>query len=163
MNAVKRILLLGALVAAMLTVFAGSAAADEGWSITSFVADYTVNTDGSVAVVEDIQVDFGSLDKHGIYRDLFDRIYCATPLKGSEAQLNPCSPGSFRSYAMHVTSVAKADGKPWESFISDTGNAQRIDLPKRDLYPELTVRTILRQAGLSRGEIEAFIAGATKQ
>jgi hypothetical protein len=43
------------------------------------------------------------------------------------------------------------------------GNAQRIDLPKRDLYPELTVRTILRQAGISPGEIEAFIVGAAKQ
>ncbi len=43
-----------------------------------------------------------------------------------------------------------------------SGNAQRIDLPKRDLYPEVTVRTILRQAGLSAQQIEAFIEGATK-
>ena len=43
------------------------------------------------------------------------------------------------------------------------GNAQRIDLPKKDLYPELTVRTILIQAGISNRDIEAFIRGATKQ
>ena len=43
-----------------------------------------------------------------------------------------------------------------------SGNAQRIDLPKRDLYPEITVRIILSQAGLSSKEIEAFIVGATK-
>jgi len=44
-----------------------------------------------------------------------------------------------------------------------TGNAQRIDLPKCDLYPELTVRTILSQAGIPAKQIEAFIQGATKQ
>jgi hypothetical protein len=39
MSAVMRFLLLGAIVLAMLAVFGGSAAADEGWSITSFDAD----------------------------------------------------------------------------------------------------------------------------
>ena len=43
-----------------------------------------------------------------------------------------------------------------------SGSAQRIVLPKRDLYPELLVRTILHQAGLTRDEIEAFIEGAIK-
>lgn len=43
-----------------------------------------------------------------------------------------------------------------------TGSAQRLVLPKRDLYPELLVRTILRQAGLTHAEIEAFVEGAIK-
>ena len=43
-----------------------------------------------------------------------------------------------------------------------SGSAQRIVLPKRDLYPELLVRTVLRQAGLTHREIEAFIEGAIK-
>jgi len=44
--------------------------ADEGWVITSFDADYTINLDGTVNVVEDIRVDFGSLQRHGILRDI---------------------------------------------------------------------------------------------
>jgi len=123
---VKRFLLLGAAAVTMLAVLGNSAAADEGWSITSFDADYTVNTDGSLAVIEDIQVDFGTLDKHGIYRDFFDRIVCTAPPRDSEPRLSPCAAGSFRSYAMAVSNVAKPDGTPWESLISDTGNAQRI-------------------------------------
>lgn len=43
-----------------------------------------------------------------------------------------------------------------------TGSAQRIDLPKRDLYPELLVRVVLRQAGLTAHQIEEFIVGAVK-
>ncbi len=43
-----------------------------------------------------------------------------------------------------------------------SGNAQRINLPKCDLYPEVSVRIILKQAGLTPKEIEAFIDGASK-
>ncbi len=47
-----------------------TAAADEGWVIRAFQATYQVNADGSVDVVEDISVDFGTLQKHGILRDI---------------------------------------------------------------------------------------------
>lgn len=43
-----------------------------------------------------------------------------------------------------------------------SGNAQRINLPKRDLYPELLVRVVLSQAGLKPKEIESFITNAAK-
>jgi hypothetical protein len=43
------------------------------------------------------------------------------------------------------------------------GNVQRIDLPKKDIYPEALVRVVLRQAGLNATQIESFIRGATKQ
>ena len=46
------------------------AEADEGWVITSFDAAYQINQDGSVDVVEDIRVDFGAQQKHGILRDI---------------------------------------------------------------------------------------------
>ncbi|HMJ38666.1 MAG TPA: DUF2207 domain-containing protein [Verrucomicrobiae bacterium] len=44
--------------------------ADEGWVITSFHSDITVSTDSTLTVTEDIRVDFGSLQKHGIFRTI---------------------------------------------------------------------------------------------
>jgi uncharacterized membrane protein YgcG len=64
---------LAAVLLLLLPLFALNAspvAADEGWAITSFDASYVINTDGTVDVVEDIRVDFGSLDKHGIVREI---------------------------------------------------------------------------------------------
>src|SRR5437773_2663886 len=46
------------------------AAAEEPWSISSFDAHYTVNRDGSIASSEDLVVEFGSLQRHGIFRDI---------------------------------------------------------------------------------------------
>lgn len=45
-------------------------AQDTGWRITSFHADYTINADRSISVTERIDVDFGPLEKHGIYREI---------------------------------------------------------------------------------------------
>ena len=53
-----------------LLLLSKPAEADEGWVITSFDAAYQVRQDGSVDAVEDIRVDFGSLQKHGILRDI---------------------------------------------------------------------------------------------
>jgi len=44
------------------------AQADEGWVITSFASRIAINPDSSLSIVEDIHVDFGSLQKHGIFR-----------------------------------------------------------------------------------------------
>ncbi len=46
------------------------AAQDTGWTITSFDAAYTVNPDRTINVVESIDVDFGPLQRHGIYREI---------------------------------------------------------------------------------------------
>ncbi len=66
------ILVLAATLAVLaLSLTSGSAAAqDEGWVIRSFGVDLNVASDGNVAVVEDIVVDFGSLQRHGIFRDI---------------------------------------------------------------------------------------------
>ena len=53
-----------------LLLLAKPAAADEGWVITAFDADYQIRQDGSVDVIEDIRVDFGAQQKHGILRDI---------------------------------------------------------------------------------------------
>jgi hypothetical protein len=44
--------------------------ADEGWVITSFHSDITIAPNSSLTIKEDIQVDFGSLQKHGIFRTI---------------------------------------------------------------------------------------------
>jgi len=48
---------------------APAAAADEGWSIRSFDVTYEIDESGAVKVTEDLLVDFGSLQRHGIFRD----------------------------------------------------------------------------------------------
>lgn len=45
-------------------------AIDEGWTIDSFNSDISVEQTGEVNVIETIAVDFDTLSKHGIYRDI---------------------------------------------------------------------------------------------
>ncbi|WP_395809027.1 DUF2207 domain-containing protein [Archangium minus] len=47
-----------------------AAAQDSGWVIKTFDVQLAVQANADVLVTEDIAVDFGSLDKHGIYRDI---------------------------------------------------------------------------------------------
>lgn len=48
-------------------------AQDTGWRITGFHADYTIGADRTIEVTERIDVDFGPLEKHGIYREINTR------------------------------------------------------------------------------------------
>src|SRR5487761_662861 len=62
-------------VAAIAAVWAigvssGPAHADEGWVITSFHSDINISSGSTLTVTEDIRVDFGSLQKHGIFRTI---------------------------------------------------------------------------------------------
>jgi uncharacterized membrane protein len=57
-------------VVAIVVLAASPASADSGWTIRSFDADITIRGDGSLAIVEAIDVDFGYLEKHGIFRDI---------------------------------------------------------------------------------------------
>lgn len=44
--------------------------AQEDWAITIFNATYDIQADSTILVVEDISVDFGDLEKHGIFREI---------------------------------------------------------------------------------------------
>lgn len=44
--------------------------AQEGWMIESFNVTYEIQQDGTVAATETIRVDFGTLERHGIFRDV---------------------------------------------------------------------------------------------
>jgi len=64
-------LILAGLAAAWLLAGASLVGlADEGWVITSFHSDIVIAPDSSLIVTEDIRVDFGALQKHGIFRTI---------------------------------------------------------------------------------------------
>ncbi len=59
------------LVAVLLTLVPTFAhAQDTGWMITDFQSSYTVRLDRKIDVTERIAVDFGTLQRHGIYREI---------------------------------------------------------------------------------------------
>ena len=66
----RRLLAAAALAVAVGAVVAAPAAAqsDTGWVIETFDVEIAVQPDGSFDVREQIAVDFGDLDRHGIYR-----------------------------------------------------------------------------------------------
>ena len=57
-------------LALALAVSGGTASADEGWVITSFHSDIQMGHDSLLTITENIDVDFGSLQKHGIFRTI---------------------------------------------------------------------------------------------
>src|SRR5438132_6369723 len=64
-------LLFGAIAVLWANVVSATpAAADEGWVIDSFHSDIQIAADSSLTVTEDIRVDFGPLQKHGIFRTI---------------------------------------------------------------------------------------------
>lgn len=65
-----RLLLAAILAGYALSLVGTPAYAEEGWVIKSFHSQITINPDSSIDVTENIQVDFGSLSKHGIFRNI---------------------------------------------------------------------------------------------
>src|SRR3990167_1655190 len=53
-----------------LFIFPTKLFAQENWTISSFDSEIVVLADGKVAITETIEADFGSLQKHGIFRDV---------------------------------------------------------------------------------------------
>lgn len=43
------------------------------------------------------------------------------------------------------------------------GSPKRMDVPKRDYFPDLSVRIILKTAGLTRDQVEGFLRAAVKR
>jgi uncharacterized membrane protein YgcG len=70
MKIAVRLALLGACLGAGVMASAVPAQADEGWVITSFHSDIHIESDSALTISEDITVDFGSQQKHGIFRTI---------------------------------------------------------------------------------------------
>ncbi|HYN75046.1 MAG TPA: DUF2207 domain-containing protein [Candidatus Limnocylindria bacterium] len=83
MTPLRRLLAVAALAVALPVLVVWPAQADAGESINSYVVTATVATDGTMAVTEIIDYDFGGNQRHGIYRtipvrypydDTYDRV-----------------------------------------------------------------------------------------
>lgn len=70
MTAARRLVALLAGALALLALAAPAAAQDPGWVIESFDTDLEITPDGVVHVTETIAVDFRSLQRRGIFRDI---------------------------------------------------------------------------------------------
>src|SRR5207237_10164467 len=104
-------LLFGAIAVLWASMLAATrAAADEGWVITSFASSIDVHSDSSLSIVEDVHVDFGSLQKHGIFRHI--------PVRYSYDSRND------RYYALTVVSLT--DGARHLPYPTYLGRAPQV-------------------------------------
>ncbi len=110
----------------------------EGWSILHFNAAYRVRDDGVIDVTEDIAVDFFELQKHGIFRDLLDRIPCGEPIAGAQQPIHECPTSHDRIYRYKVVAVTDFSGNPHKYAVEDaegTGiEATRIRIGDADVF-----------------------------
>ncbi len=108
-----------ALVLALPLLVGGSvASADEGWEIVLFNAEIAVLEDGSLSIRESIDVNFGSLDKHGIFREI--------PVRYRYSETKD------RVYELTVLGVTDASGRPWPYLVEENGANQRIRIGDAD-------------------------------
>ena len=130
-TAARASLLASLLTAALLVAPRGAAAQDcavqgqAGWTIRSFAADYGVLENGEIDVVERIEVDFGSQQRHGIYRDvpvLYQRLVRADW---------PIHAGTVR-YDLDVQEVLDGGGRPYQVDVSRQGADVRIRIGSPD-------------------------------
>jgi len=98
-----------AIVATVAVALPRGARADEGWTIDSFVARIEIQRDGTLLITETIHVDFGTLVKHGIFRDI--------PIEYSI----PGDDKHNRIYGFEVVSVTDASARAWKYTQSRKG------------------------------------------
>jgi len=125
-------------VAAVLAASVASALAqseDTGWTIRSFHAEIAVQRDASLVVTETIEVDFGSLQRHGIFREI--------PVRYDH------DAARYRIYELAVEAVTDESGKPYPYTRSANGANERIRVgdPDRTVSGRQTYRVRYRVAG----------------
>ena len=118
------------------------AAQDTGWVIQSFDAQYTVNADRTIDVIEQITVDFGSLQKHGIYREI--PVKYAKVLKAGL----PLRAGTVK-VGLDVLGVTDEQGRKLGTQVS-RGNNVRIRIGDPDVTVS-GVQTYVIRYRLDRG------------
>jgi len=130
------------LLAALLLGASAARAADVGWVINTFDSAIDIQSDGRVLVNETIAVDFGSLEKHGIFREI--------PVRYDW----PADPKKIRVYELQVLSVTNAQGRAWRY---ETGsNGANVELKIGD--PDVTIsgKQTYRISYVLRGAINGF-------
>lgn len=153
-SAVKRSLLLA--VVAMAAVLGGSlpAAADEGWVIKRFDVTYTVQPDGTIDAVEEIEVDFTPLQKRGIFRYFFLEAPCATPYPGAQQPTVACPPGQDREWRYEIREVTNFSGDRLKYAESVTQGRREVKIGDADVF--VTGVQEYRIAYRLRGALDAY-------
>ncbi len=117
-------------------------AQDVGWTVQSFDARYQVNADRTIDVAERILVDFGALQKHGIYREIPVRyakvLKAGIPLRAGTVEVG-----------LDVRGVSDAEGHAIP-FTVDGGRRKRIRIGRADRLVT-GVQTYLIRYHLERG------------
>jgi uncharacterized membrane protein YgcG len=131
-----------ALVVLSAALGTSARAADTGWVINSFDAQIIIQSDGRLVVNETIDVDFGSLDKHGIFRDI--------PVKYAW----PSDTRQQRVYELLVLSVADASGRGWH--FETYGHGSNVEIKIGDADRTVTGRQQYRITYVVRGALNGF-------
>lgn len=142
-----------ALVACLATS-AHPASADEGWTIKSFNATYTVRPDGIIEATEDIAVDFTPLQKHGIFRYFFETSTCSAPDPAAQQPVYPCPAGADREYHYDVQGVTDFSGKAIN--YDESTDAGRLVLKIGDADTLVTGRQEYRISYTLAGALDAY-------
>jgi len=101
---------------------------EAGWEVTSFAADYVVDSQGRVHATEQIAVDFHDVPKHGIYRNFSWRIDCQPPRIQTEAVVSACPSGKLRTYDIAIEGVTSAGGVPSGYTTSRIGDTEQVKI-----------------------------------
>lgn len=136
----RRAFLAAALLLGLHAVTSLPALGQEAWAIGRFHAEIQIRRDASLAIVESIDVDFGSLDRHGIFREIPVR-YVADD-------------DHDRVYDLDVRSVLDGSGRPLPYEVSSRGanTVIRIGDPDRTV----TGRQAYRISYEVRGALNPF-------
>lgn len=142
MRRAARLAAVVALVACQLLWAPGARAADGGWTILVFDADIEIQADGRLHVVETLDVDFGPLERHGIFRDI--------PVRYAW----PAERRKERVYDLRVASVTDARGRAWK--YETQSNGANLEIKIGDADRTVTGRQTYRIDYTVRGALNAF-------
>ncbi len=128
----KRLLVLVALLVVLGGFAAPNARATANWRITNFSVVYNVDALGTIDATETINVDFGSLQKHGIFRYLDFKSECVAPRPDAQQATYDCPLGSDRRYDYQILDVTDASGKGLTYEVSDENLKKFIKIGDAD-------------------------------
>ena len=111
--------------------------AQENWLINNFASDIHIQEDGWVSVVEKIDVDFGSEQKHGIFRDI---PYVYTYQNGAKLYTE--------IKVLSVRDSTNSSSIPYETFTSGDYTRIKIGDPGKTISGPLSYRIEYTIAGV---------------
>ena len=131
------------LLVVLASIFPARASADDGgWVISSVDAQIQIQSDGRALVTETLAVDFGFLERHGIFRDI--------PVQYEWPQ----GVRKIRVYELQVVSVTDAAKKAWK--YESYGNGANVEIKIGDPDRTVTGRQTYVITYLVKGALNSF-------